>query len=381
MELVSSRNVYLDSTMGVQGDGREFTVHFPSNAFTVGDGQMMRVTLQSFHQYKQWYNVNSTNNTFYTSVDGCITKNALSLESKDYATLTELATEFANKVATCFLTSYAGTSVASLTVSGTVLPSGNIVPGDTSNRVFSCTLLAKDSSNAAVNLSTISGKSNPFVIFHQYTGSADSTLFQDTHNLLGGKVNRSADAGYPVNSMTVTLSSSAGTNDAMTITGFYPMQRSTIDHIYLRSSLITDNFQNHHFDSANATHDFHIISSDVLAKLTVHDEFVSFADLNSQGSGFFVNLANKQLTNATFSLTDDKDRLIPLVGSDNTQAIRGNFHFNMVLRFDVLQHIIPKHSFGPTPEPRDASRRQAASSTTHPREANRHLRGRDTREI
>ena len=366
--------------MGVQGNSRDFTVHFPANAFTVDDGQMMRVTLQSFHQNKQWYNVNSTNNTFYTSVDGGTTKNYVSLESKDYANLTDLATEFANKLAASFLTSYAGTTVSTLTVSGTVSPSGAIVPGDTSNRIFSCTLLAKDSSNAAVNLGTLSGKSNPFVLFHQYIGG-ESTLFQDTHNLLGGKVNRSADAGYPINSMTVALSNSAGTNDAMTITGFYPMQRSTAHHVYLRSSLITDNFQNHHFDSATAVHDFHIIPSDILAKLTVHDEFVSFADLNSQGSGFFVNLANKQLTNATFALTDDKNRLIPLVGTDETQATRGNFHFNMVLRFDVLQHVIPKHSFGPTPEPRGASRRQQASSNTHPREANRHLRGRDVREI
>ena len=380
MELVSSRNVYLDSTMGVQGNGRDCTVHFPSNAFTVDDGQMMRVTLQSFHQYKQWYNINSTNNTFYTSVDGGTTKNSVSLESKDYENYTDLAAEFATKVAQCFLASYQGTAVASLTVSGTPFPTGNVLPGNTSNRVFSCNLLAKDAGGAAVNLSTISGKSNPTILFHQYTGNADATLFQDTHELLGGKATRSLDA-VPVNGMTIAFGNSAGTNDAMSIVGFFPMQRSTIDHVYLRSSLITDNFQNHHFDSANATHDFHLISSDILAKLTVHDEFVSFSDLNSQGSGFFVNLANKQLTNATFRITDDKDRLVPLVGTNESQAVRGNFHFNMVLRFDVLQHIIPKHSFGPTPEPKDAARRQLASSTIHPAEANRHSRRRDTREI
>ena len=65
---------------------------------------------------------------------------------------------------------------------------------------------------------------------------------------------------------------------------------------------------------------------------------------NSSGTGFFVNLPNKSLTSATFRLTDDKDRTLPLVGTD--QASLGNVSVNMVLRFDVLEHRVPKQVVG-----------------------------------
>ncbi|MFB1021001.1 MAG: hypothetical protein QMC37_12285, partial [Flavobacteriales bacterium] len=87
-----------------------------------------------------------------------------------------------------------------------------------------------------------------------------------------------------------------------------------------------------------------LTSSDILAKLAVYDEFVVYSDMNSSGTGFFVNLPNKSLTSATFRLTDDKDRSLPVVDSDQTTL--GNVSVNMVLRFDVLENRIPQQSVG-----------------------------------
>ena len=113
------------------------------------------------------------------------------------------------------------------------------------------------------------------------------------------------------------------------------MQRTTMSHVYLRSSLITDSYQNHHFDSGASAHDNYLISSTILCKAPIHDEFFSFDDMNSQGTGYLVNVSNKSLTNIRFDLTTDKSTPLPVI--DAQQATIGNCNAQIVIRMDVLQ--------------------------------------------
>ena len=86
------------------------------------------------------------------------------------------------------------------------------------------------------------------IFFYRISGT---TTLYDTHNLLGGRVN--ADINGVVEGLNVNLN-----GQTLSITSFYPMQRTTMSHIYLRSSLITDSYQNHHFDSGASAHDNYI---------------------------------------------------------------------------------------------------------------------------
>ena len=342
MDVISSRNVYIDSDRGVQGDGKHFTLHFPSNAFTVGDGQMMRVTLQSFSMYKNFYNVNDTNRHFKVVVGNTTVAGALT--AKDYKDYGAIATDFAEQLRAALHSAFNtedSTNYAALSIfANSVEPAADVVPGDTSTRKFSVSYIATRNDGSAYDMSTLFSTSTIKVLFEQDVATG-GTSFQDTHELLGGKV---STPGATVGGLQIAFQNSSGTNDKLVITGYYPMQRSTMEHVYLRSTLITDNYQNHHFDSSLTLHDSHLTSSDILAKLAVYDEFVVYSDMNSSGTGFFVNLPNKSLTSATFRLTDDKDRTLPLVGTD--QASLGNVSVNMVLRFDVLEHRVPKQVVG-----------------------------------
>jgi hypothetical protein len=342
MDVISSRNVYIDSDRGIQGDGKHFTLHFPSNAFTVGDGQMMRVTLQSFSMYKNFYNVNDTNRHFKVVVGNTTVAGALT--PKDYKDYGAIATDFAEQLrvalASGLNTEDAADFGALSTQANSVEPAADVVPGDTSTRAFKVIYNATKADGTAYNIGEDFTTSTIKVLFEQDVATG-GTSFQDTHELLGGKV---STPGATVGGLQIAFANNAGTNDQMIVTGYFPMQRSTMEHVYLRSTLITDNYQNHHFDSSVTLHDSHLTSSDILAKLAVYDEFVVYSDMNSSGTGFFVNLPNKSLTSATFRLTDDKDRTLPLVATD--QASLGNVSVNMVLRFDVLEHRVPKQVVG-----------------------------------
>lgn len=342
MEVISSRNVYIDSDRGIQGDGKHFTIHFPSNAFSVGDGQMLRVTLQSFSMYKNFYNVNDTNRHFKVVVGNTTVAGALT--AKDYKDYGAIATDFAEQLrvalASGLNTEDSADFGALSTEANSVEPAADVVPGDTSTRKFKVVYNATKADGSAYNISEDFTTSTIKVLFEQDVSTGGNS-FQDTHELLGGKV---STPGNIISGLQVAFQNNAGTNDQMVVTGYYPLQRSTMEHVYLRSTLITDNYQNHHFDSSLTLHDSHLTSSDILAKLAVYDEFVVYSDMNSSGTGFFVNLPNKSLTSATFRLTDDKDRPLPVVDSDQTTL--GNMSVNMVLRFDVLENRIPQQSVG-----------------------------------
>ena len=59
------RNVYLDSEINSIGNGQISRIQFPSSAFSIRSGQMMKLVLTSFEMRRNWYSINATNNKFY----------------------------------------------------------------------------------------------------------------------------------------------------------------------------------------------------------------------------------------------------------------------------------------------------------------------------
>ena len=310
-DVIYTRNLYLDSSSGVKGNGRNFEIYVPSHGFTVKENEYMRFTVQSMLGYKNWTNINESNDRFVLkfTCNGIQYTDALTLTHYNHPNIKTLADDFANKISAQIL-ARAGVAVQN-PVNGTVSENDTDNPHD---------------KKLSVSMTVPATVTALDVLFYRVAGDVNN--LHDTHLLLGGRVNETT-AGA-ISGLNVALN-----GQSLAIASFYPMQKTTMTHVYLRSSLTTDNYQNHHFDMGAAKHDNFLIESTVLCKAPIHDEFFSYDDMNSQGTGFLVNAAQKSLTYMQFSLTTDKD--LPLPVTDNQQPISGNTSVQICIRMDVLR--------------------------------------------
>ena len=65
MNVVESRNLFVDSSATQRGESRSVTLSVPQGMMECQDHQTLRVTLASFQMRKNFYNVNQHNNTFF----------------------------------------------------------------------------------------------------------------------------------------------------------------------------------------------------------------------------------------------------------------------------------------------------------------------------
>ena len=61
-EVVSSLNVFVDNENALGGQGDDVLVDIGNSGINAGDGQFLRLTLESFNMYKNFYGVNDYNN-------------------------------------------------------------------------------------------------------------------------------------------------------------------------------------------------------------------------------------------------------------------------------------------------------------------------------
>jgi len=310
MKTVNTSNIYLSSETGVKGSGTDFEVYLPAHGFTVKDGQFMRLTVQSMLGGKRFTDVNEYNSKFYASVydsqgDGSYSAPVLcELSHTNHRNLESLGLDFGEVLV-------AKLNEADVTLGATLF----------SNNTEINTGTTKYDSKISVTI-TLPQYKKVLVTFVR-----DLTLNEmwDTHLLLGGKANGQTQ------SMNISDPVEVGGGGGVfhqTITSHFPAQTHTINHVYLRSSLVTDSHQNHHFDSSNYSHDGHIIGSTIMCKAAVHPGYFSFDDMNSKDTGYSINIGNRSLTYINFKLTTDKDQPLP-----NADA-----HFvELVLRLDILQ--------------------------------------------
>ena len=309
--LLKSKLVFIDSDFSVNGNGDDFALDFHPTAIQAGERQFVRMTLQEFHGYKNWYNINSTNNTLMLNIDGAGFA-TVSIDPNNYETYNDIANNLADKLV-------AALTAAGLTYTkGAILPQANKIPASTGNRKLSITL-----ANGATAASS-------FVLqAREISGYSDANNYNDSFAVLGGKrVTTAADTSS--SSFGVSIDGSSGN---ITITGFYPMQRSTSEHIYLRTSLVNDNLGTKSMHSLG-NHNETMSGTNIFAKIPVHSEFVAYSESSSQGTGYFVDLSVRNLTHATFSLTDAKSRRLPQV--DTEQNTKGNMNYTFVIRVDIF---------------------------------------------
>ena len=156
----------------------------------------------------------------------------------------------------------------------------------------------------------------------------------DTHHLLGGRVYLGDDLDFLEENATQGLDISRdGTN--LTVKSFYRTHTSTMSHVFIRTDLTNNNLASFgHEQYAAGAHDPHTHSTDILARATIHDDFIYLDDEN-HSNVYATVVPNPKLNSIKFSITDQHGKLIP--SADRFQADVGNLHFHLVLKVDVVE--------------------------------------------
>lgn len=310
-EVVSSLNVFVDNENALSGVGDDVLVDIGNAGITAVDGQFLRISLESFNMYKNFYSVNEYNNVINVKTN-LAAADDVTLDKKNYKTIGDISLNFAAKLIEKLNNDTTNPGQFEVTIS---FPSSNTTIDDTSNRIIKLLLTNKDNGNPSAH-----GISSCVI--------QSQSAYGESAYLLGGDIVTDA-SDVTTESFNVTVDP-----NTITIEGKYPAQRSTEEHVYLRTNL-----SNNNLESQGLTGNVggsHIQSSDILAKIPIDHEFVHFN--TSTGREFFLNVPNKSLTQMRFYLRDSKDRQIPTAGSGTQQKKRGNFHFSFVLRIDTIQY-------------------------------------------
>jgi len=317
MEVLNSFNLYVDSDELTNGRGDDFLVPLNSAGISAGDGQFIRLSLQSFNCYKNFYNVNANNNIFRWYYNGTTTLYTFSIPSKNYKTIGDMAAAFFTAFTASIVSVLGGTSVASL-----VLPATTELMDDTSDRIWSATITNSVSTTGIV----LQGNSND----------------GEGYALAGGD---RVDDNTDTTSQTFVLTRTSGT--VYTITSKYPAQRSTEEHLYLRCDATNNNLEMASLSQGvMPTNRSSILNSDILMKCPIDYEFINFN--TSSGQEFVLNFANKNLTTLHFYITDSKGRpLGRALGTNSSttlgtkQNTLGNLNVSFVVKIEVIQAYEP----------------------------------------
>ena len=301
-QVLRSFNMFLDSNNVNSSDKSDDLVYsLAKSPINCGDGQVIRLTLQSFNMYRNWYMVNQYNNQLVLKKTG-LQDQTVTISPKNYASVGDIATNLGNNLSTAFkdLASLNSNSITFQSI--TVLPQNTSISG-TSDKIIDITL-------------TYSGQ-------HTFTGQEVSLqCIGDSAELLGAKANE-FEVSFP-NSSSVKFR------------GIYPAQRSTEENIYVRTDLPCYNMESATLSSSRHTHSEDVVDSNILAKVPIDFEF---AHIDSKhGDEYFIETQSKHISQIRIQLRDSKDRALPIISGQNNNT--GNHKFSMVIRVDIMQKYI-----------------------------------------
>ena len=318
--IISSRNLFIDSINEPTPDN--FTLNLGQDTIRAGDGQALKLTLLQFNAYNNILSVNSRNNLVKIYMEagpgGTSTSSDLYIPPNNYATLGEIAQEFATLVKNEAL-SYAQTQTNNSGLNVNIVdlePVSGTTMFDTSDRVLSFQL----------NFSGSHGITHLDLRCEDVNG--------DSWMLLGGtKIEVSSIQVANRNSFDVTI-----TNNTIKIDGRYRMQRSTDAQVYLRSSIPNSNIEMASLSSP-AHAQSSTVNSNILGVFQLSHEFIHFDSLGSEE--FTETLRSKELNSIKFFLTDRRNR-----------SLGERISFSAVIRIEVVQLTIPRQlKVAPDPLP------------------------------
>ena len=356
-EIVNSFNIFIDTEKSsLVGDrtsqGDDVKIHFEGQTIEAKDGELIRISLLNFTMFNNTYMVNQNNGRFNVrGTDGVAFNQTVSIAHKNYLNLKDLATAFAQALAT-ELTSQTIAHSFELT---TINPA-TLTMGSTDDRLLDITLTAKNISNSTI----AHGLTQLHIQIPESVG--------DAYCLLGGlRQDDTTDTTF--DSLKVTAASIEVGATTVTIQGYFPMQRLTDPYVYLRCNNAQNGLEMSVLSNDRGSYNADIINSDILAKVFKDVEFINY--ISATGEEYFMNLQQRKLSNLRLFLTDSKGRKLGRLSSqrdlgtaagketsgvfDNKfQSTLGNLYFTAVLRVDIIKMFEPAklQSVGVKPPPR-----------------------------
>ena len=318
-QVTSSYNLFIDSSQGhnSQSKGDDYLVNLQDSGVHAGDGEHIRMSLSNFSMAKNFQNVNENNNEFEVSLipvlgESLITQ--LKLDNRNYATVTELATNFATKIGDFLVTNRP--LVTGFTITGMESISKDNIITFIITTTGNHGLVQNNTTNKLRFLSDIS----------------------DSYMLLGGNRLAATDLG---SSVTVSVANATD----MKVTCLYPAQTSTTPFIYIRAPGVQNtNIETRGLRHPTDTHNSDTAHSDILGRAVVEsNEWIQYTAQSERD--FFLDIHQKQLNVLRLRLTDSKNRLIgrrntgsnTASGTGLEQSTLGNLSFSAVLRFDIVK--------------------------------------------
>jgi len=325
MNIVNSRLLFIDSE-SVRGTGKEFEIFLDTTKVrTYKDNQLLAVSLQSFSGYRNFPHINKSNDEFVVRISNQAVGDFQAadiftrrLNNGDYPNIQVLAAEFMDKIqsaldAYTILNGYANVVLENNTVSDL----------DLEQRVTYQMSISGVIPNDILRIQVLFPKRSAVGIL-------------DTHHLLGGRV-------YSGNELTLENATAgldigiAANGTDISVKSFYRVHTSTMSHVFIRTDLTTNNLASYGYEQylANGVHDPHTHSTNILARATVHNDFI-YLEEGTHGVVYKAVVPNPKLNSIRFSITDQHGKLIP--SADHFQADIGNMHFHLVLKIDVIEY-------------------------------------------
>ena len=323
--VITSRNLFIDTSSDLNGSrGDDITLQLGADSLHAGSGQQLKLTLAYFSMYRDWYSINLNNSKVRLTTDNNATE--ILILNQNYRTYGDIVAQFAQQVAAQVLAdAQAKGSTATACNVLDALPLPSTLVNSTGNRIMSFTL----SFDQAHTLS----------VFRLQSFSAVG----ESYEVLGG--NRILDDTDTTSSFSVAIASAT----ELTVTGLYPMQRSTDSHICLRCSLPNTNIETASFSAATGPYNTHTLSSNILAMIPLDVEYLGFT--STTDNEFFLYLTTQQLSAIRLFLTDHKNRPLgrpvgsssqTAAGTGTAQSTLGNLSFRAIIRVDIIQQTVPK---------------------------------------
>ena len=319
MAVVSSRNLFIDSSTNISGEGDNFVLEMSGHTISAGDGQILRLTLVNFNMYNNTYEVNDSNNLVQGSIVVNNTRTInfdFRLPVRNYPNLATMSREFQQKfrdelVSQCRVIS--GNNNLTAAISG-IKNGADPGPID-GDRIISFKL-------------TFSGA-------HSLPNSSLTIILDedssDSFILLGGDRSNSTTQRQ---AFLVTISSTT----EITVEGKYPMQQTTSPELFLRVDTPSTNLEMTSLTGLRTSD--HVVTSNILGKFQFQSDFVHY---DSNTNEFFMDLQQKQINHLRFFLTDRKNRRLQQSGPGLAQNTLGNMFFSAVVRIDVIQRTHPRY--------------------------------------
>ena len=339
MKTKYSRLMFIDSEINTVGQHGKCKILIPNHPFSVHGEEKMRLTLLSFEMKRNWYNINQTNNTFYISIPSSNVFEPVQIKPGVYDTfdggtyipaaadqdplMKGLGHALYDSLKYSFASLYASAGYSSLITVESVFYDAN-------TRGYSFKLSVPSGSQFPADLDIVFFQCKSGT---QPIGVSDSGFFNDSHEILGGVPTRDSSSIQQG-----LLKSNSTVVEEEIFTSFFPASLNSLEAIYLRCNIQTQNYQTHGFEKQIPDRNG-MTESSIFARLPLDRacfdpifQFVQFEDTNDL---FQINLSQKTLDSLTLSVNDDKGRL--LAETHPSQADLGLMNFKCVLRWDAIE--------------------------------------------